>query len=77
MNFLKDMGSAPKDGTHIIIKGDCHDGDFISFTEAWWWKPKTIEQWENGARPHWEYLCKGGMFTVSNPVGWIPLPKER
>lgn len=75
--MLRDIESAPKDGTHIIIKGDCLDSSIISYYEAWYWKPGTIEQWEAGARPHWETLINGATYKIKNIVGWIPLPEEK
>jgi len=42
---LLPMSCAPKDGTNIIIMSESNC-NYISFFQAWWSKPKTIENWE-------------------------------
>lgn len=73
--ILKPMDEAPKNGTHILIKGKGIDSDLISFYECWYWKPTTLHQWEAGARPHFEYVCNGTVFEIRDMIGWISLPQ--
>jgi len=78
MPFLNPMDTAPKDGTRIIIVwyDEAMDSRNYNIREAWWWKPTQLDQWERGARPHWEYISDhDSCHTISNPNGWMPKPK--
>lgn len=73
---LLPMESAPKDGTHIIVKRKNVLEDGIQFVQAWWWKPTELHQWESGARPHWQTNNGRTLIGETDPQGWIPLPTE-
>ena len=72
---LEPMATAPKDGTRIIIVWYDEGMDTLKYNirMARWWKPTRLEQWEAGARPHWEYINDNNFcMEIHKPNGWLP-----
>lgn len=65
MNELKPMNTAPKDGTHILVKTD------QGYKECYWY-----ESPHNGVLSSFEYDNNGYVKKAINPQGWIPLPEK-
>lgn len=76
--MLRSMEEAPKDGTKIVIMWATPNVDINEYDIriSWWWNPTCLIQWENGARPHWEYISdKFACMSIEEPLGWLPIPK--
>lgn len=78
---LNDIKTAPKDGTFIILfwGTPLSDSTFYNVRESKWWKPKNTDQWEKGARPHWEYLADDDFIMEikeNDILGWLPVPES-
>ena len=81
---MKDMSSAPKDGTPILVynvenylnEGEevgewlivCWEDDWVSYPGS-----KAIKRW---CAIHTWQDEQGGHYTADNPIGWFSLPEK-
>lgn len=75
--MLKDMASAPTDGSHFLalqqIGVDGTDRTTLEWREIWY-EPKP---WFLGGSSMWAAEAGEAQFGADCFVGWIPLPPKR